>query len=241
MVWATISGAGTTTATKFHGDVMNKINNMLGGVDVSDTVTINSAVIWTFEDGAFKLEDSDASHDYIFAASNLAADRTITLPLLTGNDTLVVEAEAATLTNKTINADNNTISNIGLAEIEAAGKTEVIAIAASDESTALTTGTAKVTFHMPYAFTLTDIKATVTTAPTDATLIADVNDGGTSIMTTDKLDIETGEFSTETATTPPALTDTALAADAIITVDIDQVGSTIAGTGLKIYLIGYQT
>jgi hypothetical protein len=47
MTWATISGAGTTTATKFHGDVMNKINNMLGGTDVSDSVTINSAVLWT--------------------------------------------------------------------------------------------------------------------------------------------------------------------------------------------------
>ena len=33
----------------------------------------------------------------------------------------------------------------------------------------------------------------------------------------------------------------ALAADALMTVDIDQVGSSTAGTGLKIYLIGYQT
>lgn len=48
MTWATITGAGTTTATKFHGDVMNKINNMFGGVDVTDTVSINAAVTWTF-------------------------------------------------------------------------------------------------------------------------------------------------------------------------------------------------
>lgn len=118
---------------------------------------------------------------------------------------------------------------------------EAIIIAASDEGTALTTGTGKVTFHMPYAFTLTDIKATVGTAPTDASLIADVNDGGTSIMTTNKLTIETGEFSTETATTGPTLTDTALAENAVISVDIDQIGSTIAGAGLKVYLIGRRT
>jgi len=48
MAWATITGAGTTTATKFHGDVMNKINNMLNGTDVSDTVSIHANVTWGF-------------------------------------------------------------------------------------------------------------------------------------------------------------------------------------------------
>lgn len=47
MTWATISGPGTTTATKFHGDVMNKINNMFGGVDVTDSVSIHASVGWT--------------------------------------------------------------------------------------------------------------------------------------------------------------------------------------------------
>ena len=37
--------------------------------------------------------------------------------------------------------------------------TESIIVAASDETTALTTGSAKVTFRMPYAFTLTAVRA----------------------------------------------------------------------------------
>ena len=111
-------------------------------------------------------------------------------------------------------------------------------ISASDEGTALTTGTAKITFRMPFAMTLTDIRASVTTAPTDATLIVDVNDGGSTIMTTDKLDIDATEKTTETASTAPVLTDTALANDAEITIDIDQIGSTVAGAGLKVTLIG---
>lgn len=49
-----------------------------------------------------KIQDSDASHNYELAVSNLAANRTITLPLLTGGDTFVFEAFAATLTNKTL-------------------------------------------------------------------------------------------------------------------------------------------
>lgn len=48
--------------------------------------------------------DSGADHSYIFAPSNLAANRNITLPLLTGNDTFVFEAHTQTLTNKTLTA-----------------------------------------------------------------------------------------------------------------------------------------
>ena len=47
------------------------------------------------------LFDSDASSAYIFSVSNLAADRAVSLPLLTGNDTFVFEAHAQALSNKT--------------------------------------------------------------------------------------------------------------------------------------------
>lgn len=101
MTWSTITGAGTTTATKFFGDVMNKINNMLNGTDVSDTVTIHSNVTWTFKGSALKVRDSDDSHSYSFAGSNLAANRTITLPLLTGDDVMMTADFAQTAKNKT--------------------------------------------------------------------------------------------------------------------------------------------
>ena len=102
MTWATITGSGTSTATKFFGDVMNKINNMFNGTDVTDTVTINTAVTWTFKGTAFRIRDSDDSNSYIFTGSNLAADRTITLPLLAGNDVLVTADFIQTLKNKTL-------------------------------------------------------------------------------------------------------------------------------------------
>ncbi len=112
-----------------------------------------------------------------------------------------------------------------------------IPIAVSDETTALTTGTAKVTFRMPYAFTLTAVRSSVTTAPTGSTLVVDINEGGTTILST-KLSIDAGEKTSTTAATPAVISDTALADDAEITIDIDQIGSTIAGAGLKVYLIG---
>ena len=96
---------------------------------------------------------------------------------------------------------------------------------------------AKVTFRMPFAFTLTVVRASVTTAPTGSVLTVDINEGGTSILST-KLTIDASEKTSTTAATPAVISDTALADDAEITIDIDTVGSTIAGAGLKVYLIG---
>ena len=115
--------------------------------------------------------------------------------------------------------------------------TTAIPIAVSDETTALTTGTAKVTFRMPFGFTLTGVRASVTTAPTGSVLTVDINEGGASILST-KLTIDASEKTSTTAATPSVISDTALADDAEITIDIDTVGSTVAGAGLKVYLIG---
>ena len=49
-----------------------------------------------------QIEDASANHQYVFAVSELAADRTVTLPLLTGNDIFTFNAFPATLTNKTL-------------------------------------------------------------------------------------------------------------------------------------------
>jgi hypothetical protein len=118
--------------------------------------------------------------------------------------------------------------------------TEHIQIACSDETTAITTGTAKVTFRMPYAFTVTDVRASVNTAPTGSTILIDINEGGTTILST-KLMIDASEKTSTTAATPAVISDTSLADDAEMTIDFDQVGSTIAGKGVKVILIGYRT
>lgn len=136
-------------------------------------------------------------------------------------------SDTQTLTNKTIAAGSNTLTGLPVA----------MTVAVSDETTDLTTGTAKITFRMPFAVTLTDIRASVTTAPVGSTLVVDVNEGGTTILST-KLSIDASEKTSETAATAPVISDSALADDAEITIDIDQIGSTTAGAGLKVTFIG---
>ena len=130
---------------------------------------------------------------------------------------------------------------LGLKWAAPAVQTQSFIIACSDESTALTTGTAKVSFRMPYAFNLNAGEAGLTAscnqAPTGSILTVDVNDGGTTIMDSTKLTIAIGS-TTSVGGTAPVLTDVALAANALITIDIDQIGSTNPGTGLKVTLIG---
>ncbi len=132
----------------------------------------------------------------------------------------------------TINAVNLYVNGTA---VGAGAKT--IAMACSDETTAITTGTAKVTFRMPYAMTLTAVRASVGTAPTGSTIIIDIKESGTTILST-KLSIDAGAKTSTTAASQAVISDTALADDAEITVNFDQVGSSVAGAGVKIYLIG---
>jgi hypothetical protein len=121
-------------------------------------------------------------------------------------------------------------------KIEAITTAKVFIVAASDESTALTTGTGKLTFRMPYAMTLTAVRASVNTAQGSGSILTvDINEGGTTVLST-KLTIDNSEETSTTAATAAVISDSSIADDAEITIDIDQVGT--APTGLKITLIG---
>ena len=49
-----------------------------------------------------QIEDTSSDHQYVFAVSELAADRTVTLPLLAADDEFVFKDHTQTLTNKTL-------------------------------------------------------------------------------------------------------------------------------------------
>ena len=112
-----------------------------------------------------------------------------------------------------------------------------VGFACSDETTDLVVGDAVTTFRMPYGINITDIRASVNTAPVGSDITIDINEGGTTILST-KLTIDDGDKTSVGSSTAVVVSDTALADDAEITVDIDGIGSTTVGKGLKIWLIG---
>ena len=112
----------------------------------------------------------------------------------------------------------------------------VLAVAVSDETTAITTGTAKVTFRMPFAMTVTAVRASLATASTSGNPTFDINEGGTSILGANKLSIDANEKTSTTAATATSISDSALADDAEITIDIDTAGT--GAKGAKVYIIG---
>lgn len=115
--------------------------------------------------------------------------------------------------------------------------TQSIILACSDETTALTTGVSKVTFRMPYGMNLTAVRASLTSAQVSGAIFTvDINEGGTSILST-KLTIDNTERTSNTAANAAVISDSSLADDAEITVDIDQIGDSTA-KGLKVTLIG---
>lgn len=91
----------------------------------------------------------------------------------------------------------------------------------------LTVGAGAMRWYVDQSYTINTVLASVGTAPTGASLIFDVNKNGTTIFTTqaDRPTIVAGEF-VDLASTPAV---TSLVSGDYLTVDIDQIGSTVAG------------
>lgn len=124
-----------------------------------------------------------------------------------------------------------------IAAVEGASTAQSTVIFISSVTGDAATGTGVMTWRWPVAATLDAIRGFCHEAPTGANAIVDVNLTGTgTIMTTNKITIEDGEKTTESATTKPALTTTSFSKDDELTFDIDQVGSTTEGKGYAVIL-----
>ena len=204
----------TINATDFVGNSRTTINSNFSALNTE--VGAATTKLAGIEAGADVTDEAN-----VLAALNGATTTGVTPA--SGDKFLVLDA-----------SDSDNVKHVLYSDIK---PTESFVLACSDETTALTTGTAKVTFRMPYAFTVTGVRASVTTAPVGSTVTVDINEGGTSILST-KITIDASEKTSTTAATAPVISDASLADDAEVTIDIDQVGSSTAGAGLKVYIIG---
>jgi hypothetical protein len=132
------------------------------------------------------------------------------------------------LTSDNACAESNKTTSIGSIR---EGVEQEYCFALSDQTTLLTTGTAKYTAYLSDAVTVKSVRAFVNEAPTGSVVTVDINEAGTTILST-KLTIDATEQTSRTAATPAFISDHDIAADAKLTFDIDTIGSGSAGKGL---------
>ena len=223
---------GTFTAATLKGNLVVADDGNIGSASDTDSIAIASNGVVTFSQVPVfpnnTVESADIQADAITGAK--IADDAINSEHYTNGsiDTAHIAADqivASLIADNAINSEHYTDGSIDKEHLSTGARQEVIAIACGDESTAHATGTAVVTFAMPYV---------------GSTMLVDINEAGTTILST-KLMIDASEKISATAATAAVISDTALADNALITIDIDQIGSSTAGAGLKVYLIGYAT
>ena len=165
-----------------------------------------------------------------------AAAQQATLGLVPGTNVQAYDADLAAIAALTPTT-RQVLQYVGSAWT-AQFPTESLIVAVGDETTAITTGTGKVTFRMPYAFKLTAVRASLTTASSSGLPAFNVKRNGASIFST-TLTINQSAKTSVGATTPAVLSTTDLSDDDEMTIDIDTAGTGAAGP--KLYFIGYRT
>lgn len=100
-----ITTGGTATNPVVNLVASPSVNNLtLSGTGTANIITATtiSANTVSIQSSGLKIRNPANTFSNIFASSAIAANRTITIPLLTSNDTLVTAAFSQTLTNKTL-------------------------------------------------------------------------------------------------------------------------------------------
>lgn len=98
----------------------------------------------------------------------------------------------------------------------------------------LTAVSIPVRIHAPRAGTITNVTATVNTQPTGASVIIDVNKGGATIFSTQANRPTIAASSNDDLSSVPDTT--SFNQNDVFTIDVDQIGSTIAGADLVVQI-----
>jgi hypothetical protein len=125
---------------------------------------------------------------------------------------------------------DGTSSNRTISEIEALDE----AVFSRAGSLIVATGAGR--FYVPRAREIIGVVAAVGTAPTGSTILVDVNKNGTTIFTTQGARPSIAIGATKVASAAVPAVTTVVAGD-LLSVDIDQVGSTIPGADLTVIVL----
>ena len=209
---------GATKGSQATGITVDDSNNVTGITSLTSTTTTATTLVI----GATTVTASGAELNILDGVTSTAAE----LNALDGITPTVTELNYTDGVTSAIQTQLN-------AKVTTGAATDAFVIAISDETTAHTTGTAKVTFRAPYAFTITAVRGSLTTVSSSGTPTWDINEAGATILST-KLTLDASEKTSTTAVAAAVISDTAIADDAEITIDIDTAGTGAAGGKITI-------
>ena len=172
--------------------------------------TLTSPVLTTPQ-----INDTSADHKYVFAVSELAANRNITLPLLAADDEFIFKTHAATLTNKTLTSPNITGPNI-TGSINDANGAELIRL----------TSTASAVNEISVINAATGSSPSINTAGTDTNINLIVSGKGTGSVSISKAAYES---STITATGAASETSSYIICNSGTAIAVSIAAGTISG------------
>lgn len=243
-----LDSSGTPISTGGSGAFPTPVRVASAGADVDisaeleDSDTLDGITLATGDRVLLKDQTSaDENGIYVVVASGAASratDMNEDSELIQGMTVAVAEGTLGAKTlwmlttagPYTIDTDNLVFEQTG-----GSGSQQLpLMFALSDETTALTGGT-KLTVRAPFAFTLNDIRGSLTTTSSSGDVVVDVNEGGGSLLST-KLTIDQGDTTSEDATNPPVISDPDIADDAVLTFDIDSAGTSAAGLKVTLFV-----
>jgi len=236
-VWNATAIAFANLAALVSANILvGSATNVATSVAMTGDVTISNTGVTAI--GSLKVTDA------MLAGSITPSKITGTAATLSGVETLTNKTLVAPALGTPSSGVLTNCTGLPLAGLATSAKIESFIIALSDETTVLGAASTTVplaTFRMPYAFTVTAVRATLRTAGTGAALITvDIHEAGTTILST-KITIDATEVTSTTAATPPVISDSALADDVLIELFLDVRDSNNLATGLKVEIIGYQS
>jgi hypothetical protein len=115
------------------------------------------------------------------------------------------------------------------------GIVETITVFVSPTDADAEAGTGAVQFRINEDWNVIAVGAHAMVAPTGQAATFDINDDGTTILST-IITIDASTVDSSAAVTPPVISSSTIAAGSEISIDIDQVGSTAKGQGFSIYM-----
>lgn len=233
--------------TEIDPNQTSKVVSMNAAIEALEAGSIGYAAV-AMTDANKTMSTAEMTHAVIKITGAITAARNIVVPTLarsfvfqngtTGGFPLTIKTSGGAGIALGV-GEKAALTCDGTDVVREAAERVALLVVVGDETTTITTGTAKATFRAPYPFSLSAIRTSVNTVSSSGLPTTNVKKNGSTVFTT-KSTIDVSEKTSVTAATPSVLTanPVAVADDDEFTIDIDVAGT--GAKGLKVWLLGWR-